>query len=90
MPSCSLEPPPVLRDQLASSHDRDSTEELEHRAERFVKPAFIFTKPARFVGERVVGVSSSTGTEEYKRRSTASSLGQAQSEEEEEVEDIED
>ena len=90
MPSCSLEHPPILREQLASSHDRDSTEELEHRAERFVKPAFIFTKPARFVGERVVGVSSSTGTGEYKRRSTASSLGQVQSEEEEEVEDIED
>lgn len=90
MPFCSLENPPIPRDQLASSFGRDSTEELEQPAERFVKPSFIFTKPARFVGERVVGVSSSTGTEEYMRRSTDSSLGQVQPEEEEEVEDIED
>lgn len=90
MPFCSLEYPPILRDGLASSFGRDSTEELEQPAERFVKPAFIFTKPARFVGERVVGVSSGTGTEECKRRSTDSSLGQVQLEEEEEAEDIED
>ena len=85
--------PSVLRDQVAPSHGRESTEELEQPAECFVKPALIFTKPARFVGERVGGVSSSTETGEHKSRSIDSSLGQAQPEwrpEEEEVEDIED
>lgn len=90
MPICSPEQLPILRDQPASSYGRDSTEELEHPAERFVKPTFIFTKPARFNGERVVRVSSSTGTGKYMGRSTDSSLGQVQPEEEEEVEDIED
>lgn len=90
MPICSLEQPPILRDQPASSYGRDSTKELEHPAERFVKPTFIFKKPARFIGERVERVSSSTGTGKYMRRITDSSLGQVQPEEEEELEDIED
>lgn len=87
MSFCSPEHPPILGDQLASPHDRGSTEELEQPAERFVKPAFIFSKPARFVGERVLGVLSSTETGQYKR-SINSILGQVQPEEE--VEDIED
>lgn len=90
MPILSLEQAPTQPDHLASSYYRDSTEEQEYPAERFVKPSFIFKKPARFVGERVVGLSSSTGTEEYKWGSTDSSLGQVQPEEGEELEDIED
>ena len=93
IPFSSSGHPSVLRDQVAPSHGRESTEELEQPAECYVKPALIFTKPARFVGERVEGVLSSTETGEYKSRSIDSSFGQTQPEwrpEEEEVEDIED
>lgn len=59
-PEHSLNP----RHQLASPHDRGSTEELEQPAERFVKPTFIFTKPARFVGDQAIGLSISAETGE--------------------------
>lgn len=86
IPFSPLEHPQTLRDQLVSPYDREPTEEPEQPA---VKPTFIFTKPARFVGDRVI----ETGKGESRRRSTDLSLGQVQPEwrpEVEEEEDIED
>lgn len=91
IPLCSPEQSPTLQHQLASPQDRESTEEQEQPAERFAKPTFIFTKPARFQGDRAIGLSSLTGTGEARRRSIDSGLGQVQPEwQEEEEEDIED
>lgn len=85
--------PPLRRHQLASSHYRESTEELEQPAERFVKPSFIFTKPARFVGNKaIIGLSSSTEMGESSWGIPDWSIGQFQpgSRPEEVEEDIED
>lgn len=78
IPCCPPRHLPTLRDQPTSPYDRESTEELEQQAKHFVKPTFIFTKPARFVGDRVAGVPSSTETGESRGRGNDSSLGQAQ------------
>lgn len=83
IPFPPLEHPQTLRHRLISPYDREPTEEPEQSA---VKPTFIFTKPARFVGDRVIG----TGTGESRRRSTDLSLGQVQPEWRPEVEGEED
>ena len=88
IPFFPLEHPQTPRHQLVSPYDREPTEEQEQPA---VKPTFIFTKPARFMGDRVTGTTSLTGMGES-RRSTDSRLGQVQPEwrlevEEEDIED---
>lgn len=48
-----------------------SIEELDPSSGGLCEADLHFHKTTRFVGERVVDVSSSTGTEECKRRSTS-------------------
>lgn len=87
-PSPPLAHPQTLRYQLISPNDQEPTEEPEKPA---VKPTFIFTKPARFMGDRIIEITSPTGTGGSRRRGTDSRLGQVQPEWRLEVEeDIED